>query len=84
MTQIQNRESETRNVVEAFKATLEQSNLSHLEMSWSMEMDGSQFKQLLSGEVKPTEKQELDMLRFIFKSTRKPAPFVTASNDPLI
>lgn len=53
-------------------------------MSWSLRIDYTQLKLLLSGEAQPTDQQELDMLRFIFKSTRKPAPFVTTSDDPLI
>lgn len=56
---------------EVFKEALKNAPTSDLEMTWNLKVDEERYQGLISGEIKPTETEELIMHRFIFKMKQK-------------
>lgn len=55
---------------EAFAQALRENTISHLEMNWNMKITTERLDELLHG-ASYNQSEELDMLRFIFKSSNK-------------
>lgn len=57
-----------RTILSNFKRAVRLTPSSHQEIAWSLGIETPELHQILSGALKPTEKQEKEMIRFAFKS----------------
>ncbi len=68
-------------LLDKFKSTLKDSNLSELEMSFNFNCTPDEFKLIMDGHKAYTEAQELVMLRFLFKQGKGVRPVIIPNHE---
>lgn len=70
-----------KELIAVFGATLRDSPISPLEMSWSLKIAPESIESFLRGEIPITDENEVTILRFIFKYRAKIPSRMTLNHD---